>query len=78
MTKEVVEKMIVEETKNLSFETLSEILDFIQFLKTKKHPDFLSGTFKEDIESDLNKLGTVSLLHLEDEFTDYKEKYPHE
>jgi len=45
MTKEVVEKMIVEETKNLSFETLSEILDFIQFLKTKKKSRFFKWDF---------------------------------
>jgi len=78
MTKAVIEKMIVEETKNLSFEALNEILDFIQFLKTKKFQKLLNETFEEDIKSNLNKLNTVSLLHLEDEFENYKEKYPHE
>ena len=78
MSKALIEKMIVEETKNLSFETLNEILDFIQFIKTKKFKKLLEETFEEDIKSNLNKLDTVSLLHLEDEFTNYKEKYPHE
>ena len=32
MTKVILEKMIIEETKGLSFQTLNEILDFIQFI----------------------------------------------
>ncbi len=35
MTKALSEKMILEETKNLSAETLHEILDFIKFKKLK-------------------------------------------
>jgi glutaredoxin 2 len=78
MTKEVIGKMIVEETKNLSFEALSEVLDFIRFLKNKKYQNLLDENFREDIDADLSKLDTVSLLHLEDEFANYKEEYPHE
>ena len=32
MTKVLLEKMIIEETKGLLFQTLNEILDFIQFM----------------------------------------------
>jgi len=78
MSKAVIEKMIVEETKNLSFEALNEILDFIQFIKTKKFKKLFEETFEENIKTNLDKLNTVSLLHLEDEFANYKEKYPHE
>lgn len=78
MTKEVIEKMIVEEARNLSFEALSEVLDFIQFIKTKKYQHLVNENFKKDIDSDLSKLNTVSLLHLEDEFANYKEEYHYE
>ena len=78
MSKAIIEKMIVEETKNLSSEALNEILDFIQFIKTKKFKKLVEESFDEDIETNLYELNTVSLLHLEDEFANYKEKYPHE
>lgn len=78
MTKEVIEKMILDETKNLSIETLNEILDFIQFIKIKKHHHLLNENFNKGVNSDLNKLNAASLLHLEDEFAHYKEEYPYE
>lgn len=78
MTKEVIGKMIVEETENLSFEALSEVLDFIRFIKTKKYQNLVDENFREEVDSDLKKLDTVSLLHLEEEFANYKEEYPHE
>ncbi|MBN2007717.1 hypothetical protein JW960_00055 [candidate division KSB1 bacterium] len=78
MSKAIIEKMIVEETKNLSAEALNEILDFIQFIKTKKFKKLLEETTEEDIKTNLNELSAVSLTHLEDEFANYKEKYPHE
>jgi hypothetical protein len=78
MTKEVIAKMIVEETKNLSFETLSEVLDFIRFIKAKKYQHLLSEDYKKDVDAELSELNKVSLLHLEDEFANYKEEYPHE
>jgi hypothetical protein len=78
MTKEVIGKMIVEETENLSFEALTEVLDFIRFIKTKKYQNLVDENFREEVDSDLSKLDTVSLLHLEEEFANYKEDYPHE
>lgn len=78
MTKEVIGKMIVEETENLSFEALNEVLDFIRFIKTKKYQNQVDENFREEVDSDLKKLDTVSLLHLEEEFANYKEDYPHE
>lgn len=78
MTKEVIGKMIVEESENLSFEALTEVLDFIRFIKTKKYQNLVDENFREEVDSDLKKLDTVSLLHLEEEFANYKEDYPHE
>mgnify|MGYP006307073249 FL=1 len=78
MSKAIIEKMIIEETKNLSSEALNEILDFIQIKKKKKFKKLSEKTFEKDIKMNLNELNTVSLMHLEDEFENYKEKYPHE
>lgn len=78
MSKAVLEKMILEETKDLSFETLSEILDFIQFLKVKKSANKIDKSFSESIGLNLAELNQTSLIHLEKEFENYKETYPHE
>ena len=78
MTKVLLEKMIIEETKGLSFQTLNEILDFIQFIKAKKIKNRVADSLEKNIDFELFELNTVSLLHLEEEFSDYKELYPHE
>lgn len=78
MSKVLLEKMIIEETKDLSFETMNEILDFIQFVKEKKHKNFIKKSFEKNINYDLNELNKVSLIHLEEEFSNYKELYPYE
>ena len=78
MTKVLLEKMIIEETKGLSFQTLNEILDFIQFIKAKKIKNRVADSLEKDINIELSELNTVSLMHLEEEFSNYKELYPHE
>lgn len=78
MTKVLLEKMIIEETKALSFQTLNEILDFIQFIKAKKIKNRVADYLEKDINIELSELNTVSLMHLEEEFSNYKELYPHE
>lgn len=78
MSKAILEKMIVEETKDLPFETLNEILDFIQFVKSKKLEDITDKSFRENIDQNLTELDQNSLIHLESEFSNYKETYPHE
>ena len=78
MTKVLLEKMIIEETKGLPFQTLNEILDFIQFIKAKKIKNRVADSLENDIDIELSELNTVSLMHLEEEFSNYKELYPHE
>jgi len=78
MSKVLLEKMIIEETKGLSFETLNEILDFIQFIKVKKIKNRVEDSVQKDINIELSELNTVLLMHLEEEFSNYKELYPHE
>lgn len=76
MSKSELEQMIMEETKGLSTETLKEVLDFIQFIKTKKY--VRQKTFHKKVTRELTGLNQTSLAHLEEEFADYKAKYPHE
>ena len=78
MSKAELEKMIVEETKNLSTETLSEVLDFIQFVKTKKYKKARKKSFEDSLTNELADLNENSLAHLEEEFSNYKELYPRE
>jgi hypothetical protein len=75
MSKALFEKMILEETKNLSPETLDEILDFIKFKKLKA---LGKQSFEKKINQELTDLSDVSLTHLEEEFSNYKECYPRE
>jgi hypothetical protein len=75
MSKALLEKKIVEETKNLSPEILGEILDFIRFKKLKAQG---KQSFEKKIKQELTNLGEMSLAHIEEEFSDYKERYPRE
>ncbi|MFQ5650335.1 MAG: hypothetical protein ACE5IY_10380 [bacterium] len=75
MTKALLERMILEETKNLSADTLHEILDFIKF---KKQKTFGKKSFEKNMETELSDLNEMSLIHLEEEFSNYKELYPRE
>jgi hypothetical protein len=78
MSKVLLEKTILEETKDLSFEVLNEILDFIQFIKAKKAKNIIKDSIEKTIDDELIELNSGSLIHLEEEFSHYKEKYPHE
>lgn len=75
MSKASLEKMIIEETKTLPAETLDEILDFIKFKKSK---GLRKSSFTKKIQQELASLSEISLIHLENEFSNYKERYPRE
>ena len=75
MTKELSEKIILEEIRDLSPETLNEILEFIQFKKLKA---LGKESFRENIQQELTYPSEISMAHLEGEFADYKERYPRE
>jgi len=78
MSKAEIEKTIMKETKNLSVDNLIEVLDFIQFLKMKKHKRARKEFFERKLNEDLSDLDKISLVHLEEEFANYKELYPRE
>ncbi len=60
---------IIKNTKGLSQDKLLEILQFIQFVRLPK---------KDSITKELSFLDQSELNHLENEFINYKELYPHE
>ncbi len=78
MSKAELEKLIVEETKELSTDILVEVLDFIQFIKAKKNKRIRSRSFEKKLVKELTGLNNISLAHLEEEFANYKELYPRE
>ena len=70
MTTTEWEHQLVAETQGLSADLLSEIVDFIQFLKMKKGNN-----------SPHKQLGNMSydeMQHLDEEFINYKVLYPAE
>ena len=75
-----IEKEILKETKGLPNDALSEILNYTKHIKekfshksTKKRKRM---SFNAKIDKELNNLQDSELKHLEEEFKDYKEKYP--
>lgn len=78
MSKAELEKLILEETKELSIDILIEVLDFIQFMKAKKYKRTGRKSFENKLVKELTDLDNISLAHLEEEFANYKELYPRE
>ena len=79
MNQQEIEQTILKETQGLSFNALQEILDFIQFLKIKNLREVTNYKDQEQaIRNELKTLELDSFAHLEKEFADYKELYPHE
>jgi hypothetical protein len=65
-----IPEIILEETKHLSDDLLKEVLDFILFLKNKNQNQTDTHV--------LSSLQQSELIHLEDEFENYKVLYPNE
>lgn len=79
MTNSEIQQTIIKETQELPFDILQEVLDFIQFVKMKKlHKTTGSISENNEWRKELKVLNQNSLAHLEEEFADYKEIYPHE
>ncbi len=77
MTQIELEKLILKKTKGLPDYALSEVVDFIQFIKgrtlRKKKAKFI-----DSLTAELSLLNSKESVHLEKEFKDYKELYPRE
>ena len=73
-----IEKQILKETQGLTSNTLNEILDFILFIKNKRLKVIKKKVAKDNLNLELSNMNQKELLHLEKEFKDYKEIYPHD
>ncbi len=68
------EQIIVAGVKHLSLERQREVADFVYFLREREENEAEYGKM---IEADLAKLSTEEMKQLEEEFTGYKQLYPH-
>ena len=73
MTTNQLEKELLRNTKGLSQDSLREILDFARFIRLKK----LKNS-PDDVSTELSLMDSAETAHLEEEFTDYKKRYPNE
>ncbi len=71
-----IEKQILEETQGLTSNALNEILDFILFIKNKRLKSIKKKISKDNLNLELSMMDQKELLHLEEEFKNYKEIYP--
>ncbi len=75
MTTAQIQKKILQQIQELPKDTLTQVVDFLQNLKEKKSKN---PVVKNGIDYSLSTLDKNELSHLEEEFADYKKKYPHE
>ncbi len=75
MSKAELQKKILQETKNLPSDSLFKVLKFIELLKEQKSGKTLP---KNNLEKALQQLNQESAAHLEEEFMNYKDLFPHE
>ncbi len=74
-----LERQIINETKGLPPVVLTEILDFIKFVRHKKRKETKKlPVFRCSEENYLKTMEKSELNHLEDEFLNYRELYPYE
>jgi hypothetical protein len=80
MTSDTYEQLIVEGIKGLPPEALSEIVDFIYFVRKRL---LQPHTFEEErrdalLRAELRQLSRDEEVHLEEEFEEYDKLYPRE
>ena len=73
-----IKEYIWHNINDLPEDRLNEILDFVIFIRKKVYePDFFQIN-NESINDELKAKSRSEIQHLEEEFTGYKTKYPHE
>ena len=80
MDHSVYEQLILEGIKGLPRESLDEITDFIYFVRkrTFQPEQFLADLHQLGVRAELKQLSRDEDAHLEMEFKDYEQCYPHE
>jgi len=75
---ETYQKLILEGIQELPPESLSEIMDFVYFIRKKTLQPSLFDQEIQRIQQTLSTMHQEELNHLEKEFENYQELYPHE
>ena len=79
MTKGEITQILVKEVEGLSANALQEVLDFVEFIKIKEWQETPTPVSnQQSMDDELRALDMHSLIHLEEEFANYKERYPYE
>lgn len=73
MTTDQLQEAILAKTKELPDELLREVYDFAEFLSERKNRT--RSTMPEALLSAMNQ---SEAAHLEEEFSDYRNRYPYE
>lgn len=74
MQEQEIYKNILKRLEYLSHDSLQEVYLFVDYLQMREKGKLI----QTDIHHDLTLLNEQEVLHLEEEFEGYKEKYPHE
>jgi hypothetical protein len=77
MTTVEIKSTLFREVEELSADALQEVLNFVEYLKSRRRQG-KEPSPQQNVSDALRMLEKDSLIHLEEEFAGYKEKYPHE
>lgn len=80
MTTQMYQQLIIEGIKGLPTEMLTEIADFVYFVRKRVSQPRVFEQDQRDalLNVELKQLSREEASHLEEEFTDYERLYPHE
>ena len=80
MTTQMYQQLIIEGIKGLPTEMLTEIADFVYFVRKRVSQPRVFEQDQRDalLNVELKQLSREETSHLEEEFTDYERLYPHE
>lgn len=73
MSLTVLEKALLAQTQELPEEAVQQLVDFAQFLGQKQ-----SHSVESSSTSELTVLAADQVKHLEEEFENYRQRYPRE
>lgn len=74
---EIYQKLIIDGIQELPPESLSEIMDFVYFIRKNVFQPYLFKQEIQNIQQTLDVMSRDELNHLEAEFESYQALYPH-
>ena len=80
MTAQAYQRLIYEGIKGLPSDALSEIADFVFFLRKRQlQPEGFRDEMRSTLlNTELSEMNSHEVAHLEEEFENYAKLYPHE